>query len=47
MDDLNSLTVPDLKKLLSDKGLSQKGRKSELISRLQEVINFDIVSFLA
>lgn len=37
MADLNSLTVPQLKTLLTERGLSQKGRKSELISRLEEV----------
>ena len=35
--DLNSLTVPVLKKLLGERGLSQKGKKNELIARLQEV----------
>ena len=36
MEDLNSLTVVELKRLLREQGLSVSGRKSELISRLEE-----------
>ena len=36
MGDLNSLTVIELKQLLREQGLSVSGRKSELISRLEE-----------
>lgn len=34
--DLDSLKVPDLKKLLKERGLKVSGKKSELIQRLQE-----------
>ena len=36
MDDLNSLTVVELKQLLREQGLSVSGKKSELISRLEK-----------
>ena len=36
MDDFNSLTVVELKQLLREQGLSVSGKKSELISRLEE-----------
>lgn len=36
MEDLNSLTVVELKRLLREQGLSVSGKKSELISRLEE-----------
>ena len=36
MEDLNSLTVVELKLLLREQGLSVSGKKSELISRLEE-----------
>ena len=36
MDDFNSLTVVELKQLLRERGLSVSGKKSELISRLEE-----------
>lgn len=34
-NDYNSLTVKELKQLLEEKGLSTKGKKTELIERLQ------------
>jgi hypothetical protein len=37
--DLNSLTVVELKKLLKDQDLPVSGKKSELISRLEETEN--------
>jgi SAP domain-containing ribonucleoprotein len=36
MTDYNSLKVPELKKLLSDRSLAQTGNKPDLIARLQE-----------
>jgi len=36
MTDYNSLKVPELKKLLSERGLTQAGNKADLISRLVE-----------
>lgn len=36
MSDYASLKVPDLKKLLSERGLPQSGNKADLIARLQE-----------
>ena len=36
MDDFNSLTVVELKQLLREQGLSVSGKKSELISRLED-----------
>jgi SAP domain-containing ribonucleoprotein len=36
MTDYNTLKVPDLKKLLSDRGLPISGNKADLIARLQE-----------
>lgn len=36
MTDYASLKVPDLKKLLSERGLPQSGNKADLIARLQE-----------
>jgi SAP domain-containing ribonucleoprotein len=37
MADYSTLKVPDLKKLLQEKGLTVSGNKAELIARLQEV----------
>lgn len=34
-NDYNNLTVKELKQLLEEKGLSTKGKKTELIERLQ------------
>ena len=34
-NDYNNLTVKELKQLLEEKGLSTKGKKAELIERLQ------------
>ena len=34
--DYNSMTVPQLKKALKEKGLSVSGKKADLISRLKE-----------
>lgn len=36
MSDYASLKVPELKKLLAEKKLSQTGNKADLIARLQE-----------
>ena len=36
MADYNSLKVPDLKKLLSERSLLVSGNKADLIARLQE-----------
>jgi SAP domain-containing ribonucleoprotein len=36
MADYNALKVPDLKKLLSERGLVVSGNKADLIARLQE-----------
>ena len=36
MEDFNSLTVVELKRLLREQGLSVSGKKSELVSRLEE-----------
>lgn len=36
MTDYASLKVPDLKKLLQERGLQQSGNKADLIARLQE-----------
>jgi SAP domain-containing ribonucleoprotein len=36
MADYTQLKVPDLKKLLSERGLAISGNKADLISRLQE-----------
>lgn len=36
MADYNSLKVPELKKLLSERGLTQAGNKADLIARLVE-----------
>ena len=43
-EDLESLTVPELKKILLEKNLPVSGRKSELIARLIENnSNFPII----
>lgn len=36
MAEYSSLKVPELKKLLAEKGLPQTGNKADLIARLQE-----------
>lgn len=36
MAEYSSLKVPELKKLLAEKGLAQTGNKADLIARLQE-----------
>lgn len=36
MAEYSSLKVPELKKLLAEKGMSQTGNKADLIARLQE-----------
>lgn len=36
MADYNSLKVPELKKLLNERGLTQAGNKADLIARLVE-----------
>lgn len=36
MADYNSMKVPELKKLLSERGLTQAGNKADLIARLQD-----------
>lgn len=36
MTDYASLKVPDLKKLLQERGLQQSGNKADLIARLQD-----------
>ncbi len=36
MADYNSMKVPELKKLLSERGLTQAGNKADLIARLVE-----------
>lgn len=36
MAEYSSLKVPELKKLLAEKSLSQTGNKADLIARLQE-----------
>lgn len=36
MADYQSLKVPELKKLLNERGLPQTGNKADLIARLQE-----------
>lgn len=36
MADYTQLKVPDLKKLLSERGLAVSGNKADLIARLQE-----------
>jgi SAP domain-containing ribonucleoprotein len=36
MTDYNTLKVPDLKKLLSERSLPLSGNKADLIARLQE-----------
>lgn len=36
MTDYSTLKVPDLKKILSDRGLVVSGNKADLIARLQE-----------
>ena len=36
MADYASMKVPELKKLLSERGLAQGGNKADLIKRLQE-----------
>ena len=38
-EELNKLRVTDLRKELGDRGLSQKGVKSELVERLQEAMS--------
>jgi len=36
MGDYNSMKVPELKKLLNERGLTQAGNKADLIARLVE-----------
>lgn len=36
MPDYNSMKVPELKKLLNERGLTQNGNKADLIARLQD-----------
>ena len=36
MADYASMKVPELKKLLGERGLTQSGNKADLIARLQE-----------
>lgn len=37
--DLTKLKVPELRALLKERGLNQKGVKAELLTRLQTVLN--------